>query len=284
MSTVNAGPRYLLDTLAGQNAAAAYSLRRLRRNYAGAAIRVRRSNDNAEQDIGFDANGNLDETALTAFVGANSGFVTRWYDQSGNVRNATQTTAANQPRIVNAGVVERQNNKVSIFYDGSNDNYTLSDFALPTSSIFSAANNTVSTASNIHTIYCRGTFTGMKADRDALLYVWRTNNNIEFQRSNSVVYPTATRATTIGNFSLYGGIYTGTQLIAYNNGLAGTAVNTTISGVSSNPVSSIGATYESGYATYYFGGFISEVVVYASNQSSNRTGIENNINNYYRIY
>jgi hypothetical protein len=36
----------------------------------------------------------------------NSGFVAAWYDQSGNARNWTQGTAAAQPRIVNAGVVE----------------------------------------------------------------------------------------------------------------------------------------------------------------------------------
>ena len=35
------------------NAAAAYSLRLLREAYSGSAIRVRRSSDSAEQDIGF---------------------------------------------------------------------------------------------------------------------------------------------------------------------------------------------------------------------------------------
>jgi hypothetical protein len=37
-----------------------------------------------------------------------NGFVPTWYDQSGNARNATQTTAANQYRIVNAGAYEGQ--------------------------------------------------------------------------------------------------------------------------------------------------------------------------------
>lgn len=45
------------------NASAAYSLRRLDRNYAGNAVRVRRSYDDAESDIGFNGN-ELDETAL----------------------------------------------------------------------------------------------------------------------------------------------------------------------------------------------------------------------------
>lgn len=38
-----------------------------------------------------------------------SAFVTTWYDQSGNVRDVTQTTAASQPRIVNSGVVDKIN-------------------------------------------------------------------------------------------------------------------------------------------------------------------------------
>ena len=44
--------------------AAAYSLRLLNKDYTGSAIRVRRSSDNAETDIGFTAGGDLDETAL----------------------------------------------------------------------------------------------------------------------------------------------------------------------------------------------------------------------------
>ena len=50
--------------------------------------------------------GDLDMDALAAHVGGSSGNVTTWYDQSGNGRDATQATAGNQPRIVNAGVVD----------------------------------------------------------------------------------------------------------------------------------------------------------------------------------
>lgn len=92
-----------LDTVTGS--AAAYSTRLLRTAYAGSAIRVRRSSDNVEADIGF-TSGNLNTAALLAHCGANSGFVVTWYDQSGNSRNLTQSTTADQPRIVNAGVYD----------------------------------------------------------------------------------------------------------------------------------------------------------------------------------
>jgi len=107
----------LLDVYTG--AAAAYSLRKLRTTYTGAAIRVRRSSDNTEQDIGF-VGVDLDTVSLKNFVGANNGFVTTWYDQSTS-KNVAQSAAANQPRIVNAGVVDRLNGKPAIMFDGSND-------------------------------------------------------------------------------------------------------------------------------------------------------------------
>lgn len=58
----------LLDSY--PNAAAAYSLRKLRTAYSGSAIRVRRSSDNAEQDISFVGN-DLDTTSMLDFVGYN---------------------------------------------------------------------------------------------------------------------------------------------------------------------------------------------------------------------
>ena len=105
------------------NAAAAYSLRKLRNSYTGSAIRVRRSSDNAEQDIVFDINGNLDTASLTAFCSGTNGFVTTWYDQSGGLNNATQTTAVNQPQIVNSGNLITTNGKAALSFDGNNDDF-----------------------------------------------------------------------------------------------------------------------------------------------------------------
>nr|MCU0359053.1 hypothetical protein [Cyclobacteriaceae bacterium] len=99
-------------------AAAAYSLRQLSTSYTGPAIQVRRSSDNATQNIGFNGAGDLDVAALTAFVGSADGFVSVWYDQSGFGRNATQATSGQQPRIVLAGVVEFQNNKPTLVFSG----------------------------------------------------------------------------------------------------------------------------------------------------------------------
>jgi hypothetical protein len=108
----------LLDTYSG--AAAAYSLRLLDSTYTGSAIRVRRSSDNTEQDIGFNVFSELDTVSLLAFAGTGDAFVKTWYDQSGNSNDATQTTTANQPPIVSSGAVIVENGKPIIKNNGSN--------------------------------------------------------------------------------------------------------------------------------------------------------------------
>jgi hypothetical protein len=107
----NAPNGFILDTYSG--AAAAYSVRKLRSGYTGSAIRVRRLSDNTEQDIGF-VDGELDTASLTTFCSATDGFVTTWYDQSGNSNNATQITATSQPQIVSSGSVLLENGKAAI--------------------------------------------------------------------------------------------------------------------------------------------------------------------------
>ena len=92
----------LLDSY--PNASVAYSLRKLRTAYSGNCIRVRRSSDNAEQDFGFIGN-ELDTASLLTFCGVGNGFVTTWYDQSGNGNNATQGALTSQPRIVENGII-----------------------------------------------------------------------------------------------------------------------------------------------------------------------------------
>jgi hypothetical protein len=88
-------------------------------------VQVRRSSDNAQLDIGaseiVDANGNrwLDEAQLSSFVGSASGYVSKWYDLSPFGLHATQTTAPDQPRIANAGVIDRLNGKPTIVFSGA---------------------------------------------------------------------------------------------------------------------------------------------------------------------
>lgn len=135
----------MLDSLAATSSVA-YSLRRVKSAYSGNCIRVRRSSDNTEQNIGFSGN-ELDTTSLLSFCGAGSGFITTWYDQSGNNRNAVQTSASVQPRIVNAGVLETKNSKPSIRFQAGTIQLESYKFAAPSTAftanfIASVDNNT----------------------------------------------------------------------------------------------------------------------------------------------
>lgn len=56
----------ILDIL--PNSTIAYSLRKLRSGYTGKCVRIRRSNDDAEQDIGF-INNELDKNSIFSFIG-----------------------------------------------------------------------------------------------------------------------------------------------------------------------------------------------------------------------
>jgi hypothetical protein len=91
---------YPLDLVTG--ATGAWSLRKLAAAYAGPCLKVRRSSDNTTLDIGFSGYV-LDFPALSAFVGANSGFIDTWYDQSGNSRNVSNATAGTQPQLLSSG-------------------------------------------------------------------------------------------------------------------------------------------------------------------------------------
>ncbi len=119
------------------SAAAAYSTRKLSPNYTGAALNARRSLDNAQADIAFDANGTISNAsiatitvagtsglsvgttmAFSTFYGSGNAQVAIYYDQSGNGRNATQTIAGSQPFIVLSGSITTLNGKPAILFNG----------------------------------------------------------------------------------------------------------------------------------------------------------------------
>jgi hypothetical protein len=115
-------PTLILDQLSTSTLLALSTSRRLTGTYHGPLIRVRRSSDNVERDIQYGDDNLLDTTALTAFIGANDGFVVKIYDQSGNGADAGQATTTKQPKIVNAGsVVTNINSKPCANFDGTDD-------------------------------------------------------------------------------------------------------------------------------------------------------------------
>ena len=267
----------LLDLYSG--AAAAYSLRKLSSTYDGSAIRVRRSSDNTELDIGFDGLGSLNTAALLTFCGAGDGFVTIWYDQSGNGYNATQTTASSQPKIYDSvsGVITK-GSQPSILFDGIDDELSNStQTAITDVSIISAVSSE-------------------DASQDGVSLMVNTSSGRGFSQGfgnlgTSDAFGTRSRSYSGDIFRGKSG--TGTsQLLAFQTAEWGVTNTLYVDGVIENAV--IGArntqaildfiTIGSRSAVSYFNGKYSEAIIYLSDQSSNRTGIETNINDFYNIY
>lgn len=119
----------LLDSASIPQSAGAYSLRKLRAGYAGPAIRIRNYGSNAERDVGFTSNGELDTTAIVQFCNDQIGYVTRIYDQSGNNRHLNQTDSARMFRIYNGQSIDTKNNKPCMRALDSGRGYVTSDFA-----------------------------------------------------------------------------------------------------------------------------------------------------------
>ena len=253
------------------NASGAYSLRKLRSVYTGSAVRIRRSSDNTETDIGFLANGNFDSTSATTFCGAGNGFVTTWYDQSGNSKDVTQTTATNQPQIVSSGVIVSINSKASMNFDGTNDLLMKNAFGLGgATTCFSVYRNTgLLNNPNVFSTGLNGVATSK---------AFGLNSATGFQRifaGTSLAFNVASIVNThyLG-FNYYAGV---NSQIAIN----GAASVTGDAGANSNVDLAIGA----GLAgSNYMNGGIQEVILYGTNQSANKSAIETLINTYYGIY
>ena len=259
------------------SAAAAYSLRKLRAAYTGSAIRVRRT-DLTEQNIGFTSAGNLDTTALLAFTGTgalDNGFITTWYDQSGNARDAVQATALNQPQIVSSGVLLTSNSKSAIRFDGSNDNLNKTSFGFPTTNIsISKVGSRIGTLGGDSIGYSTsGGFINISAS---------TRIGLDGRPSGGA-YTTAT-ATTTGTTDqiLQINIYDGSNMKAsVDGGTFGTTAITANPILYGNQVLNIGSLSNN---LDYGNQNTQELVIWGVDQSTNKLGIETNINTYYGIY
>lgn len=253
----------LLDDYPG--ASAAYSLRELTTAWAGqAVVRVRRSSDNTEQD--FTATEVSDGT-LASFCGAGDGFVVTWYDQSGNSANATQSTLTEQAKIISGGTLITENTKAAIDFDGSNDNYdislgasTLQNFCVISGS---NKNGVVVGAASFITYQLNFDFSG------SAMYMLNAENS-DFWRKLS--YTSSGQKLFFSDYNTMSVDENGVNLNGQVYGGDGIA----------NAASMILLGRRSTGSS--FNGLMQEVILYPTDQASNQTAIETNINNYYSIY
>ena len=261
----------ILDEYPG--AAAAYSLRLLNTDYTGDAIVVRRASDNTTQSIGF-VDGELDTDTLNTFCSATNGFVTTWFDQSGNANNLVQSTAASQPKIYDSvnGVIT-ENGKPAIYTDGVDDfiESPLLSLSNPNTQFF-----VFKTLGTGPSDVIGGLRTGDSAAPSLIgadtnnLYVYQNGPQFspKITHNQNQVLITAKSSTT------------GTDWAAFYNSNIVTNGGEDI-GLLAGSLIRLGS---QGALVGFGENYLQEYILYDSDETSNRTGIETNINNYYSIY
>jgi len=247
----------LLATYTG--AAAAYSVRQLS-DKAVIALRIRRDSDDEETNIGWDTNGDLDTTAISDFCGTANGYVTRWWDQSTNGNHADQATDASQPQIYNGTAVITSGSLPALYSVDA--------------TFLQATQGTITDASVLAVYQLSSTDTDTYA----------INNNISGSRYRLRFLS--------GRYYLYidGITWAGNNYSAgsrhlhsfYDNG--STVYWRTNGGDELNRAFTSSISYENITGQLANGMYFQEYIVFSSNQYSNRTGIETDINGYFSIY
>jgi len=283
---------YLLDSYPG--ASAAFSARKLSSTYNGPCMRIRRNYDNSELDIGFaNINGKwvIDSPALMNFVtdpygpwsftgglyqGVNgTGYVVVWYDQSGNNNHAYQYTSNQQQGVVINGTRTALPDKNGVYQ--------------PTPYLHSWFESMAKAPLNLSsTIPIKTAFTlGQVFNQTSINYIFFGSGGAWYNGS----YVDAK------GLGLYDGInafsLTGEDLLPHLGYFNMSSGNMFIAKDGSTAqdlgpsLSSINVSYIAGRAfsnTLYFRGAVNEMLFYNSDQSTNKSGIETNINNFYNTY
>lgn len=269
----------LLDTYTG--AAVAYSLRKLDKDYAGSAIRVRRKSDNTEQNIGFVSDGHLDTASLKTFAGTgatDTAWVVSWYDQSGNLDTASRSVATGQPRILTSGVINRENGRPTMVFDGGD--------------AFQAASATID-AYIIAIVVCKYSGSGNRFFIEHHIQS-NTNDGFYFNGDNGNSWWTRRNAGNHGapgidnwsgsNQIIANRVYNATDQKYYLNNTEQTN-GTIIGSLRSN--SAVTTTFNimaRNLTSLNFSGNTQEVIVWNKDSSTDRSGIVTNINNFYQVF
>jgi hypothetical protein len=289
----------LLDSFS--TAAAAYSFRKLDKDYAGNCIEVRNATTSRTFTIGFDGE-YLDTFRLKDSCVSADCFVRTWYDQSGNNRNFEQTTTANQPKITTSGVLERNGGEVCAVFDGSNDELQVPSSTAMFNFLHNGDNSAVTGVLGIgtsanpafeRTIFSTG---GASATVGVFGYYDDTPDNdrlyLQINRGVDAVLtalgasPNNAFPPQSQNIFIYlidAGNATAANRIAIsvNNGSEGKTNNLT------NAPSTANATNNLSIPGTLFGATpckYQEIIFWSTDQNSNITAIRDNINRFYSIY
>jgi hypothetical protein len=244
-------------------------------------VRVRRDSDNSEQDFTAQEiiNGTL--TTFTGTGGGNNGLVTIWYDQSANNNNATQTTTSNQPSLVLGGVINLDNGRPCINFDGNSQYFLTNDYAVEMSTNEASVFSVINSVSNgyILTEGDRINVPGSNYSSNFILggvagshILWLDSNTIGSLTKNIQKIIGFDLAKDTGN-----NVITTFDNSTQNGTITNPGINTEVLGVTG-----VGSRPDGDNS--FFEGNMQDMIAYKSNQASNRTAIVNSINSHYQIF
>ena len=260
---------YLLDTY---SAVAAYSLRQLKTGVTS-VVRVRRSSDNAESDFTADE---ITDGTLTTWVGANNGFVTKLYEQSGSGKgDLINTVAGQQPKLVNAGTVYTDTNGLPyIVFDAIDDDLQVNSLITASTQHLWAFHVTHSTNYSI------------TKDTGALTWGWRivsSSGSVDDRHSSinsSTEYSSTAAATTTGQKLITAEYEKGVTTKVYVDGVGATAATPANSDLRTT-TGLVEINRTPGGAA--LGMEFQEFILFETDQSANQTAIETEISTHYTL-
>jgi hypothetical protein len=207
-----------------------------------------------------------------------SGFVSQWYDQSGNDNHATDETAASQPKIVDGGTLVTKLGQPSIdFTTGStvllSDSFSITETESAVFAIWQPAQDSATT------VQARNRTLFGNASSQIYIGTPNSDSQMSFKRFGAVKSFTLGPAN-LNTPNLHAFVGTTAGADYYFNGSS--IYSDTETGTNSirNDLR-IGA--KQNLATHDTEGYISELIIYDSDQSANRTAIEANIGETYGI-
>ena len=221
--------------------------------------------------IGFTEGDTPSNFTVSNFKILGDGFVETWYDQSGNGNDAPQTTASQQPKIVNNGSLVSN----GIDFDGSNDTLDMpTDLISSTNSAsaFVVAKSDTTGGSGAAVVLSRNS-------PDFRFYVpIIVSSNFNFGYQDSATKTSLGSADT--NKHLFTAIAGSSNAEAFLDSTSKGTVSSADgkSALTSGGIGSINDIFS------LWNGQIEEILVYASDQSANRTALETNINSHYSIF
>ena len=258
----------LLDAYGGAHAA--YSLRKLNSDYTGAAIRVVRNSDATEQNIGFDAHGNLDIAATDAFYDGSNIQVKTWYDQSGNGNDTTQSTGAEQPLLYNDQGLLKVNGRPGLrFINGDNFEFDETGLDIGNLSSFMVMKAMATTGLQFPLVVSAG-------DPKRFYPPVISNGNFTYTYGSSTAVGTSTANTNNNLHTMIAGATQGDAEAFLNGSSVGTKALGSGVGSFTEGIGRVNGANA-------YNGFIQEIIVYSSDQSERRLGIERNISNHYDL-